>query len=230
MAKTIRRYKKRVGEEGKLRGKRRSSKYRSVDTYINAVYRKNKSRIEGKILKPASETRSDREIFKSKVKEYMKHENPYTGKKYTVDEAIDAVKHSELITSQERRRTEVSMTRIKENDPENWKNIRKAIGWKQKFNPDNIVESWSEGKQNYYRYKDPQTGADVIIVESISPKVGVIKVEVFDFGDYREQILKTSTDPASMAELAVQKALNNRRKDEINRIREINYGKDYIRY
>ena len=209
-------YKKRVGQAETFRPKKGKnvSDYKNINNYLNAVWKKNKDRLEGKMFKDPSEPKSDKELFKSKVREYMKEINPNTGKKYTVKQAIDKVQRSELVTTAERRRAEVSFSRIKEQDPETFKKIRKAIGWRNKFNINNVVDSWTEGKVNYYRYKDDATGKDILIQEEISPKSGYVHTEVMDYDLWREQYLKYKADKgdvAAAAEYAVQVALNKGR-------------------
>ena len=222
-------YKRRVGQEKKLRPKKAIKKYKSADSYLNEVWRQNKSNIEGKIEK-FNDPRSKRQIWKDSIKEYMNEINPETGRKYTLQQAIDKFQRSEAFTSAERRRAEVSFTRIKESSKDTWKKIRKAIGWTSSFNTDNVVESWSEGKLNYYRYKDPVKNVDIVIVESVSPKSGSYQVETFDYGDWNEQRLKSSNDPRSIAEYNIQRATNQGRKEEIDRIRRIMQGESFINY
>lgn len=222
-------YKRRVGQEKKLRPKKAIKKYKSTDSYLNEVWRQNKSNIEGKIEK-FNDPRSKRQIWKDSIKEYMNEINPETGRKYTLQQAIDKFQRSEAFTSAERRRAEVSFTRIKESSKETWKKIRRAIGWTTRFDPEKVVDSWSEGKLNYYRYKDPVKNTDIVIVESISPKSGSYQVEIFDYGDWNEQRLKSSTDPRSIAEYNIQRQLNFKRQYEINRIRRIMQGENFIGY
>lgn len=233
--KKTRTYKKRVGQAAKFRTKKSVGAYKTTDSYLNAVWKMNKGNIEDRIEK-FNDPRSKRQIWKDKVKEYMDSVNPETGYKYTIQQAIDAVQRSELITSPERRRAEVAFSRMKAESKENktkfWTDIRKAIGWKNQFNPENVVDSWTEGKLNYYRYYDKTTGKDVLIVETISPKSGYQNVEIFDYGDWLEQFLysKSKNDARAAAEYQNIKAENEKRADEINRIRRIVQGEKYKRY
>lgn len=228
-------YKERVGQDYKLRATKLRGKYKATDNYLDAIWRKNKEYLEDRI-ESFNDPRSKKTIWKQKVKEYLKFTNPETGKKYTVAQAIDAVQYSELITSGERRRAEVSFSRMRgerkkgEKMNVNWVNIRKAIGWRNVFSPNNVIDSWSEGKQNYYRYYDPATGKDVMVVETISPKAGTQMVEVIDYGDWLEHELAAKKDTKSQAIYNNVRAMNQSRKDEINRIREIMQGKKYIPY
>lgn len=206
-----RRYKKRVGQASPLRAKRNQATYKSVNAYIDAVYRNNKKYLDSHIENFGIE--SKRQTFKKEVLDRLRRINPETGKRYTLKQAIDQVQRTTIVTSAEERRAQVSMTRIQQESPEDWKEVRKAIGWKNKFEVSNIVDTWSEGKMNYYRYKDTTTGKDVIIVEEISPKNGYTKTEVFEFNKWKEKYLesKASNDPAAAAELAVLKILNKGR-------------------
>lgn len=209
-----RRYTKRVGQAQTLRPRKgkKVSNYKTLDGYLNAVWRNNEGYLSDRIEK-FNDPRTKKNIWKDKVKEYMQEVNPETGKKYTLKQAIDTVQRSELVTTAERRRAEVSMTRIKEQDPETWKEIRKQVGWKNKFNVENIVDSWTEGKVNYYRYKDSATGKDFIIQEEISPKSGFTHTEVKDYDVWKLQWLKANkgTDPNLNAQYEVQKILNKGR-------------------
>lgn len=222
-------YKRRVGQAKKLRPKKSLKKYKSTDSYLNEVWRQNKGYLEDRIVKFKTD-KSKRQVWKDSVKEIMNEINPETGKKYTMQQAIDKVQLSELYTSAERRRAEVSFSRIKEGSKETWKKIRKAIGWTTRFDPDKVVDSWSEGKLNYYRYKDPARDIDVVMVERISPKSGAISFEMFDYGDWNEQRLKGSNDARSQAEYNIQRNLNLNRKDEIDRIRRIMQGESFTEY
>lgn len=208
-------YNKRVGQAEKLRPKKGKniSDYKTLDGYLNSVWKNNQGYLQDSI-ETFNEKRTKKQIWKDKVKEYMKEVNPATGKPYTVKQAIDTVQRSELVTTAERRRAEVSFSRIKEQDPETFKKIRKEIGWKNKFNINNVVDSWTEGKVNYYRYKDDATGKDILIQEEISPKSGYVHTEVMDYDLWREQYLKYKADKgdvAAAAEYAVQVALNKGR-------------------
>ena len=245
-------YKRRVGQAGKFRTKRKASSYKTTDSYLNAIWRMNKGQIEDRIEK-FNDPRSKRQIWKDSVKDYMNSINPETGKNYSLNQAIDAVQRSELVTSEERRRAEVSFSRmayeieeverldkktgkmkkVKVQKPtKTWKDIRKAIGWKNQFNPENVVDSWTKGKLNYYRYYDKTTGKDILVVETISPQSGVQQVEIFDYGDWLEQVLfsQSKNDAKAAAEYQNIKRENEKRADEINRIRQIVQGKDYKRY
>ena len=239
-------YKNRIGQSRFLRAKKKESAYKSINTYLEAVWKSNRKVLEGKLFKPPAETRSDREIFKSKVKEFMKETNPETGKPYTLKQAIDRVQRSELITPEERRLSEVSFTRFSYSEQEyinkkgekkkrmvtneNYTKLRKAIGWKNKLDINNVVDSWSEGKKNYFRYYDKATGKDIIVIEEISPKSGETHVDFIDYGDWRESVLSGKNDPASYSELIVQRTINEARKKEIDRVRELNQGEKYIPY
>lgn len=202
-------YKKRVGQSSSFRAKRNPSEYKSIDSYLNEVWKRNKGSLENKLFKPPAERRTDRQLFKDKVKEFMQEINPETGKKYSIKQALDRFQRSELVTSSERRRSEVSLSRIKAESPETWKEIRKKIGWRNKFDINNIVDSWTEGKINYYRYKDPNTGKDIMIAESISPKSGYNKTEVFEYNDWRLGYLKSKKEKtaADASEIAVLEVL-----------------------
>lgn len=208
-------YNKRVGQAEKLRPKKGKniSDYKTLDGYLNSVWKNNQGYLQDSIEK-FNDPRTKKTIWKDKVKEYMKEINPRTGKPYTVKQAIDTVQRSELVTTAERRRSEVSFSRIREQDPETFKKIRKKIGWKNKFNINNVVDSWTEGKVNYYRYKDDATGKDIIIQEEISPKSGYVHTEVKDYDIWKEQTLKYKADKGDVqaaAEYAVQAALNRGR-------------------
>lgn len=213
--KRIRKYNKRVGQAETLRpkGGKNISEYKTLDGYLNSVWKNNQGYLQDSIEK-FNDPRTKKQIWKDKVKEYMQEINPSTGRKYTIKQAIDTVQRSELVTTAERRRAEVSMTRIREQDPETWKAIRKEIGWKNKFYINNVVDSWTEGKVNYYRYKDPSTGKDVLIQEEISPKSGFTHTEVFDYDVWKEKWLKAKADGGDIqaaAQYEVQKVLNRGR-------------------
>ena len=207
-----RKYKRPVGSYGPLKtakGKGRK-KYANLNNYLNAVYRSNKDYLESRIDKTPADKRTKREIFKSEIEKRMQRINPATGKHYTVKEAIDMFQRSELVRSREERIFETRISKMFESDEKAKKQFRQAVGWTSKIDSSNVVDMTSEGNKNYIRYRDPKTGNDVVIEETISPKTGISTgYRILAYNEWKEQYLKKHQDTAAnAAEYAVLKALN----------------------
>lgn len=78
--------------------KRSAKSYASLNTYISAYYKKNKVFIDNNIADKWLETKSANgdpyKAFKNLIYERMTYTNPKTGKKYTVEQAINREKNS----------------------------------------------------------------------------------------------------------------------------------------
>lgn len=201
-----------IGSHGPLKtakGKGRK-KYANVNNYLNAVYRNNKEYLESRIQTTPSERRTKKEIFKEEVLSNLNKTNPRTGKRYTIKEAIEKFNRSEVVRSREERIFETRITKMFEMDEKAKKQFRQAVGWTSKIESSNVVDMSSEGNKNYIRYRDPRTGNDVVIEETISPKTGVSTgYRILAYNEWKEQYLKKHQDnAANAAEYAVLKALN----------------------
>lgn len=202
----------RTSKKGKRTTKRRTRKdFKTLDGYLNNIYNENKSYLNQHI-NTFGDTRRKREIFKEEVKGWMKKINPNTGKPYTVKQAIDKVQRSEIVRTKQERYADIFMDRIKREKDE-FNKFRKEIGWKNKIDTNNIIDMTSDGNKNYIRYRDQVTGKDIIIIETISPKSGVVtEYNYEDYDTWREKYLRKHQDSAAnAAELAVQSVLNRRR-------------------
>lgn len=200
-------YKRRYGGYGPLKTKKGKGikKYKSVNNYLNAIYKNNKEYLDQHI-KVMGDTRTKREIFKEEVMSRLGKINPDTGKKYTIKQAIEKVQRSTLITTKEERIGETRITRMKEMDPEKFKDFRKKIGWTTKIKSENFIEMTSEGNKNYLRYKDPQNGKDVIIVETISPKSGVAtSYKILDYDEFVRQYAREHRNDSATMEALYQR-------------------------
>ena len=202
-----------IGSHGPLKtakGKGRK-KYANVNNYLNAVYRANKDWLEDRIVKTPSEPRSKKQIFKDEVLGAMKLTNPKTGKKYNIKEAIEKFNRSETVRTRSERIFETRITKMFEMDEKAKKQFRQAVGWTSKIDSSNVVDMSSEGNKNYIRYRDPKTGNDVVIEETISPKTGISTgYRILAYSEWKEQYLKHHQDSAAnAAEYAVLKVLNS---------------------
>ena len=197
-------YKRRYGSYGPLKAKRPKKKYKSLENYLKSVYRNNKDYLDSHI-KTFGKT-SKRAKFVEEVMTRLNQTNPDTGKKYTVKQAIEKVQRSSLITTREERIGEVRLTRMKEMDPEKFKDLRKKIGWTTKIKSENFIEMTSEGNKNYLRYKDPQNGKDVIIIEDISPKSGVAtSYQILDYDEFVRQYAREHRNDSATMEALYQR-------------------------
>lgn len=191
-----RKYKRRYGGYGPLKTKKGKGikKYKNLNNYLNALYNNNKEYLD-KHIKTFGDSKKKREIFKEEVMSRLNKINPETGKKYTLKQAIEKVQRSTLITTQEERIAEVRITRMQELDPEKFKEFRKAIGWTNKIKSENFIEMTHDGNKNYLRYKDPTTGRDIILVETISPKTGVAtSYDILEYDEWRYRYVKEHRD------------------------------------
>lgn len=184
-----RKYKRRYGSYGPLKAKRPKNRYKTVDNYLKSVYNNNKEFLDSHIKDFGKASKKN--IFVEAVKNHLNKINPETGKKYTVKQAIEKVQRSTLVTSREERIAETRVTRMREMDPEKFKDLRKAIGWTNKIKSENFIEMTSEGNKNYLRYKDDTTGKDIILIETISPKTGIAtEYKVVSYADFVEKYTK----------------------------------------
>lgn len=182
-------YKRRYGGYGPLKAKRPKKRYKSIDNYLGSVWRNNKEYLEKHVK--ALGTKSQKQTFIEAVKNKIGKINPDTGKKYTIKQAIEKVQRSTLVTTQQERIAEVHLTRMRELDPEKFKQLRKAIGWTNKIKSENFTEMTHDGNKNYLRYKDPNTGRDIVLVETISPKTGVAtSYDIIEYEEWRYRYVK----------------------------------------
>ena len=196
-----RKYKRRYGSYGPLKAKRPKNRYKTIDNYLKSVYKNNKEFLDSHIKDFGKASKKN--IFVEAVKSRLNKINPETGKKYTVKQAIEKVQRSTLITTREERIAETRITRMREMDPEKFKDLRKAIGWTNKIKSENFIEMLHDGNKNYLRYKDEATGKDIILIETISPKTGITtEYEVQDYFSWRYKYLKdhASESPELYAE------------------------------
>lgn len=209
-------YRSRVGSKSRtLKATRNKTvkDFKSVDNYLDSVYRNNKEYLD-KYIDKLGDSRTKRNIFKEEVKKYMRLTNPETGKPYNIRQAIDRVQRSTMITTKEERIGEVRLERMKELDPEAFKSFRQKIGWRNKVSSMNFVEETHEGNKNILRYRDNATGKDVVIIETISPKSGMSKgYEIKDYTDWRYDYAKEhrNDSPQANADWVVQQALKKGR-------------------
>ena len=188
-------YKRRYGGYGPLKAKRPKKRYKSVDNYLGSVWRNNKEYLEKHVK--ALGTKSQKQTFIEAVKNKIGKINPDTHKKYTIKQAIEKVQRSTLVTTEEERIAEVHLTRMRELDPKQFKNFRKAVGWTNKVSSKNFVEELHDGNKYYLRYKDDITGKDVIIVEIISPKGAVIGWEIMTYEKFVEKYMNQNQNKSA---------------------------------
>lgn len=175
-------YKRRYGGYGPLKAKRPKKKYKTLDGYLRSVYNNNKEYLDSHI-KVMGDSRKKRDIFIEEVKSRLGKINPDTKKKYTIREVLDKVQRTSLITKEERI-AETHVTKLREMDQETFKDLRKKVGWTNKIKSENFIEELNVGKYYYLRYKDDNTGKDVIIEEERSPKGAVISWKIYTYEEF----------------------------------------------
>lgn len=178
-----RKYKRLVANK-KLRAKKKKSAYKSLDSYLNAVYENNKGYLNIHI-EDYENQKKKKSIFKNQVKELLNDINPDTGKRYTIDQAIDSVQRSTLIRKSGERGFETTLTIMKEADPETYKNLRKALGWKNKLSSENSSYVGTEDNFQIYRYRKHNGDVVYIKIKLSPPSVeGSFDVEVVEESKY----------------------------------------------
>lgn len=170
--KYILKQKNRVGQK-KLRAKKKSSKYKTVDKYLNQVYENNSGYLDTHFDTfdyTASKT-TRRKLWKNQVKEMMNEINPLTGKKYSVNQAIDYVSRTEVLRTKGEREFETILTEIRDSDKNLFKKLRVDLGWKEKIRSEN--SRYVGVEDNYYIYEYRKANGQVVYIKfRISPSNG----------------------------------------------------------
>lgn len=159
----------RVGQK-KLRARKKSSQYKTIDRYLNQVYENNKEYIDIH-METYGTKQQRRNIFKNQVKELLNEINPATGKKFSVNQAIDYVQRSEAVRTKGERHFETVLTEIRDSDKEMYKRLRKDLGWKSKIKSENSRYVGFENNRYIYEYRKPN-GEKVYLLIEISPQSG----------------------------------------------------------
>lgn len=186
---TKKKYKKPIVKRPNLAGKvlkapKRINQYKSVNSYINAVYRSNKDIIAGRINKAYVELHgSENKAFNALVKERMAMINLKTGENYTVKEAIQAVNNSmalmadfddrglkgtELLAAKQSYIRAVNFEKAIKRDRKVWAKVVNVGGRFTQFNP-NELQFLGYYKDEFGSFAAYQYG-DKIIIERQSPK------------------------------------------------------------
>ena len=184
--KYIRKFKNPVGSK-KLRGKKKASQYKSVDRYLNQVYENNKEYIDTHLETYGTKTQR-RNVFKNEVKALMDQINPETGKKFSVNQAIDYVQRSTTMRTRGERGFETILTRMKEEQGEVYKKLRKELGWKSKIKSEQ--SRYVGVEDNYYIYEYRKDNGEVVFVKiKISPNEDMtMDVEVVSQSSYLNKL------------------------------------------
>lgn len=157
-------------DDSRLRATYNKGSYKSLSNYLDAVYRKNKTRIDSAIPS-GGKGQSSKTRFKQSVREYMEE-----GK--TANQALDALERSRVFTS-EKEHYEQNVLKALKHDKELFKGFRKLAGWKEKIDKKNLEYVESDDKTTLYRYKSP-SGQVVYIRFGKSPTAGLgASIKVF---------------------------------------------------
>lgn len=155
----------------KLRAKFNKGSYKSLDSYLNAVYKNNKDLIDSKIPSGNKTTQSSKTRFKQAVKEYMEE-----GKR--VNQALDSLQRSRIFTS-EREHYENNVLKALKSEKELFNKFRKLSGWKEKIDKTKLNYVESDDKSTLYKYDSLNNGI-IFIRFSKSPRKGLgASIEVF---------------------------------------------------
>jgi uncharacterized protein (DUF4415 family) len=151
-------------EDKRFRAIFNKGSYKSLNSYLDAVYKKNKTVIDSKIPSGSGKNQSSKTRFKRAVKEYMEE-----GK--TANQALDALQKSRVFTSV-REHYENNILKTIREDKDLFKKFRKMSGWNEKINPANMEYVESDDKITIYRYRSPN-GSIVYIKVGKSPTAGM---------------------------------------------------------
>ena len=192
-----RKYRRTVGGQ-KLRAKRDRKSYKDLDSYLNAVYSNNQEYLNSHI-EVFGDTRKKRSIFKQEINDLLTQINPETGKRFSVNQAIDYVQRSTTVRTSSERHFETLMSEISEQSQETFRKIRKELGWKERIDSRYSHYLGAEGNSYYYEYYNPNTGVRKILKISISPKAGTeSSVDILDYDDKRvNKIIDKQADRAA---------------------------------
>lgn len=192
-----RKYRRTVGGQ-KLRAKRDRKSYKDLDSYLNAVYSNNQEYLNSH-MDVLGDTRTKRTVFKQEVIDLLNVKNPETGKRYSVNQAIDMVQRSTTVRTRSERHFETLMSEISEQSQETFRKIRKELGWKERIDSRYSHYLGAEGNSYYYEYYNPNTGVRKILKISISPKAGTeSSVDILDYDDKRvNKIIDKQADRAA---------------------------------
>ena len=188
-----RKFRKTVGQADQLRAKKNLSEYKSLDSYLNAVYSNNQQYLNEHI-ETFGDTRQKRAIFKQEVKDLLNETNPETGKAYTVKQAIDYVQRSTTIRTRDQRGFEVVMSRMREEAPDAFKKFRLAVGWHNKIRSEYVSYIGARGKWMDYEYNDPTTGKRFKISVKISPGTDGVQDVVISLVDKDQKRVSDAAD------------------------------------
>ena len=159
-----------------LRARKRRTKYKSLNSWIDAVYRKNKAYIDKNINEKWLEVHRDsKAAFKALVKEKLAEVNPKTGKNYTPSEAVLKVENSKDLHRDWTSRdvTANNFRQVFKKDKElskKFKDLTRENGRYTSFDPKKFDwEGWySQNNKTKAVYKY----GDIYIIESQSPDKG----------------------------------------------------------
>lgn len=210
----------------RLRAKKRLKDYKNLDTYLDAVYNNNKGYLNIHI-EDFEDQKSKKNLFKNQVKELLNDINPDTGKKFTVNQAIDYIQRSEFVRKKGERGFETALTTMKEQDPDAYKDLRVALGWKQKISSENSSYVGTEDNFQIYRYRK-NNGEVVYVKIKLSPPSaeGSFDVEVVNESEYlgKLKMPKYLQDAYTNVKTEEEKKIVQHASDVVNEILK-KYGK-----
>lgn len=154
-----------------LKAKHKRSYYKTDTGWLNAIYRANKDYIDANMNEKWKELYGNSQrAFRNLVKEQMLNENPKTGRKYTINQAINRVENSKDLHKDWTSRdvTANNFKQLFKKDKKLAKEFREQTKEPlTRFDPKKLeFEGWyNEGNKAkaVYRY------GDTYIIESVSP-------------------------------------------------------------
>lgn len=158
------------------------------------------------------DTRKKRSIFKQEINDLLTQINPETGKRFSVNQAIDYVQRSTTVRTSSERHFETLMSEISEQSQETFREIRRALGWKEKIDSRYSRYLGADGNVYYYEYYNPVNGVRKVLKIKLSPPKGTEStVKILDYEDKEVQALidtaanKAANDASRVVEEVLKK-------------------------
>lgn len=172
----------------RLKASKNKSRYKTTDSFLNAVYRKNKEYIDSHIDPALLTKHSPKSVFKFLIKDQMQYTNQKTGRKYTVYQAMKRVTNSKEMnpsfTTSDIYHS--NFEQLLRKDKTVFKKFRESTREKGRYTAYDYSKLNFEG---YYSVNNSNSAVyrydDLIIIEAKSPQPGMgASIQIMDLGDF----------------------------------------------
>lgn len=173
----------------RLRASKNRPKYKTLDAFLNAVYRKNKAYIDTHIDPALLTKHTPKSVFKFLIKDQMQYTNQKTGKKYTVYQAMKRVTNSKEMNPSFTTSDiyHANFEQLLRKDKNVFKKFRESTrNEKGRYTSYDYSKLQFEG---YYAVNNSNSAVyrydDLIIIEAKSPQPGQgASIQIMDIGDF----------------------------------------------